>query len=606
MKKLYPLLIFIGFILSCSTSNPIRLHPQNPHYFEWKGQPTVLISSTEHYGAVLNTDFDFHTYLSTLEQDGLNLTRTFSGVYCEHPEAFNITKNTLAPASGKFICPWKRSDEPGYANGGNKFDLTQWDDAYFNRLDEFMDTAQKHGVVVEFVLFCPFYGDEQWALSPLNSANNINGVGDVDRTEVYTLKHDDLTKVQNDMVRMLVIELNEYDNLYYEICNEPYFAGPTLEWQAHIAGVIRETEANLAKKHMIAQNIANNTAKIENPGPNVDLFNFHYAHTSAVDDNYALNKALGDDETGFAGTEDLPYRLEAWNFILAGGALFDHLDYSFTTDNEDGTFAFPATQPGGGGVAFRKQVRILKEFIESFDFINMAPTQDIFASLPDGLSARALGKDGEEYAVYFSRKQQTKQFYSLRWSGKITAPFSEKYTFYTVTDDGARLWINGAKLIDDWTSHAPTENSGSIDLKAGEMVDIRFEFYQGAGGAKAELLWSSASQPKAAIGSEFYHLPDGKAPGLKLEWFDDINLEHYKADAVVFDASFNGSLDGLFTAEEQQGGEQVVLSLPAGDYEINWIDTLSGDMKKESVTSDGIVSLEMPEFKNDIALSIRK
>ena len=38
---------------------PIQLHPENPHYFLWRGQPTVLITSGEHYGAVLNADFDY-------------------------------------------------------------------------------------------------------------------------------------------------------------------------------------------------------------------------------------------------------------------------------------------------------------------------------------------------------------------------------------------------------------------------------------------------------------------------------------------------------------------------------------------------------------------
>ncbi|MGH2949039.1 MAG: hypothetical protein ACRDPC_22775, partial [Solirubrobacteraceae bacterium] len=40
----------------------VRLHPDNPHYFEFRGRPTVLVSSAEHYGAVLNPDFDYERY----------------------------------------------------------------------------------------------------------------------------------------------------------------------------------------------------------------------------------------------------------------------------------------------------------------------------------------------------------------------------------------------------------------------------------------------------------------------------------------------------------------------------------------------------------------
>src|SRR5262245_40685774 len=104
---------------SFAASGPIALHPDNPHYFLYRDKPTVLITSGEHYGAVLNLDFNYHRYLDTLRRDGLNLTRTFTGSYVEPAGAFNIASNTLAPLAGGFICPWARSSTPGYANEGN-------------------------------------------------------------------------------------------------------------------------------------------------------------------------------------------------------------------------------------------------------------------------------------------------------------------------------------------------------------------------------------------------------------------------------------------------------------------------------------------------------
>ena len=56
-------------------------------------------------------------------------------------------------------------------------------------------------------------------------------------------------------------------------------------------------------------------------------------------ENARLNKAIGDDETGFRGTADRPYRTEGWAFLLAGGSVYSNLDYSFTPDHEDGTAA---------------------------------------------------------------------------------------------------------------------------------------------------------------------------------------------------------------------------------------------------------------------------
>ena len=387
---------------------PIQLHPDNPHYFLWRGKPTVLITSGEHYGAVLNRAFDYKKYLKTLESYGFNLTRTFSGAYCEPIGAFKIQNNTLAPAKDKLICPWARSNTPGYANGGNKFDLTKWDSAYFKRLRDFVNEASKCSIVVELVLFCPFYKDDMWKLSPMNAANNINDIGKMERTEVYTLNHPRLLAVQDSMVRRIVKELRGFDNVYYEICNEPYFGGVTLEWQNHIAETIVKAEAKFKKKHLIAQNIANKSEKVVKPNPHVSIFNFHYAKPpKAVTENYGLNKVIGDDETGFAGSEPKPYRLEGWDFIIAGGAVFDNLDYSFTVGHEDGTAEINA--PGSGGPVLHKQLEILKDFINSFDFIKMKPDNSVIkGGIPDKATARALVHVGRAYAIYINGGNEAK------------------------------------------------------------------------------------------------------------------------------------------------------------------------------------------------------
>src|SRR6476660_3653912 len=128
MPPMHRFLCALAMLISITAfAQPLALHPANPHYFIYKNAPTVLITSGEHYGAVLNLDFDYNKYLDELHSKDLNLTRTFSGVYCEQPGAFNISSNTLAPTSMKYITPWARSETPGYKNGGNKFDLTKWD-----------------------------------------------------------------------------------------------------------------------------------------------------------------------------------------------------------------------------------------------------------------------------------------------------------------------------------------------------------------------------------------------------------------------------------------------------------------------------------------------
>jgi len=461
MKRLYllPTIFAISFFVSKKVSaqtKPISLNPVNPHYFLYKEKPTILITSGEHYGSVLNLDFDYITYLDELKSNGLNLTRTFSGAYAEPMGAFNIAKNTLAPAEGKFICPWMRSDQPGYTNGGNKFDLTKWDENYFKRLKDFISSAQQRDVIVELSLFCPFYEEAQWKLSPMNVINNINNVGNVNRNNVYTLdKNGGLLAIHDAMVRKIVNELKDFDNVIYEICNEPYFGGVTKDWQRHIADVITETEKEFPEKHLISQNIANSFEKITDANPAVSVFNFHYASPPVtVAMNYDLNKVIGDNETGFRGTSDSTYRREGWEFILAGGGLYNNLDYSFTADHEKGDFVYPSTQPGGGSAALRKQLSYLKNFINQFDFVHMQPDSTSVSDVsPQKTRVHVLSEKGKQYAVYIFGGEQTNLLltlpagtYQTEWMNTLTGKIEKQEMLQST---GGKVTINSPSYKED-------------------------------------------------------------------------------------------------------------------------------------------------------------
>ncbi|MEI6047412.1 MAG: hypothetical protein WCS03_00810 [Bacteroidota bacterium] len=94
IKPVYSLsfTLFAWAMFSCGRSPhiqpPLSLHPQNPHYFLFREKPAILIGSTEHYGAVMNLDFDYIKYLNEIAASGLNVTRTFSGVYVEPAGTF--------------------------------------------------------------------------------------------------------------------------------------------------------------------------------------------------------------------------------------------------------------------------------------------------------------------------------------------------------------------------------------------------------------------------------------------------------------------------------------------------------------------------------------
>jgi len=89
--------------------------------------------------------------------------------------------------------------------------------------------------------------------------------------------------------------------------------------------------------------------------------------------------------------------------------------------------------------------------------------------------------------------------FSARWTGQIQPKYSETYTFYVTTDDGGRLWINNQLIIDKWKDDGGTVVSGTISLTAGQKYDIKLEYYENGGGAKAILEWSSSSQARQVV-----------------------------------------------------------------------------------------------------------
>lgn len=181
-------------------------------------------------------------------------------------------------------------------------------------------------------------------------------------------------------------------------------------------------------------------------------------------------------------------------------------------------------------------------------------------------------------AIVFSRTDATVNFdwgsdpgagvasdnFSVRWSGQVQPLYSESYTFYTTSDDGVRLWINGTQIINNWTDHPATENSGTITLTAGQRYDIRMEFYERTGGAVARLSWSSPTQFKQIIPtSQLYPLSAASqsSPTLVLDDFESGVLAKWHA--------FNGpgsSMTGNIITPGQAGNYAMGITYNVNDW----------------------------------------
>ena len=157
-----------------AAGEPVSLHPANPHYLIFRGKPTVLISSTEHYGAVLNGDFDAISYLDELHNQGLNFTRTFSGTYRE-VEGSLRSPQILLPPNPKSLSlrglDLKPKELPMAVTSSTLGDSTTTTSA----AQDLRRSRGKRGIIVEFVLFCPFYEENLWEVNPMNARNNVGG-----------------------------------------------------------------------------------------------------------------------------------------------------------------------------------------------------------------------------------------------------------------------------------------------------------------------------------------------------------------------------------------------------------------------------------------------
>jgi hypothetical protein len=428
------------FVLLVATFNVaiaqevLRIDPANPKYLLFRGKPLVLVSASEHYGSVINRSFDYEKYLTDAAAHKMTMTRTFL-LYRELQSARNPS-SPCKPESPDYISPYPRKGPAKALDGEPVYDLDQWNPEYFERLHHFLDAASKRGIVVELTIFSNAYSPDTWALNPLRAENNLQHVGAVDWQEYITLKDKELVRRQIAFARKIIEETSGYDNVYYEICNEPGGGTPghatpadVDAWQQEIGRVLREEMQRLSRPHLLsgqqaftyaAKNafpmdatFAEKTFDIVNdhPLPNTlfdgrvfEMGNFmskelmlegvasfcRAAYTrpkpAVLDEDNSAS--LYRDETGWT-----IHRKRAWTALL-NGCHYDYIDFSITVGSESGT---AASQAG-----IRSWMQHLSDFMSSFDFVHSQPATDWITAHPEHLAVSGLSSAEHEYIAYLA------------------------------------------------------------------------------------------------------------------------------------------------------------------------------------------------------------
>lgn len=239
-------------------AGPLRVHPDNPRYFtDGSGKAIYLTGSHtwSNFKDMGRTDpppaFDFEAYLDFLQQHHHNFIRLWTWELSRYSYGGKVTYAEPFP--------WPRTG-PGTARDGKpKFDLSRFDEAYFDRLRSRVKAAGERGLYVSIMLF-EGHGlhasDAPWCWDghPFNRQNNINGIdgdpnGDGRGIESQTLQIPAITALQEAYVRKVVDTVNDLDNVLYEIANES--GSYSTEWQYHLIRFIHEYEKGKPKQHPV-------------------------------------------------------------------------------------------------------------------------------------------------------------------------------------------------------------------------------------------------------------------------------------------------------------------------------------------------------------------
>lgn len=249
-----------------SASGPLSAHAGNPRYFA-NGDGEAILLAGSHTWANLQErglegktrDFDFRAYLDFLEQYGHNFIRLWVWEQATWAQ-FTHERIRFEPL------PFVRAGPGAALDGKPRFDLTRFDDTYFERLRRRVDEAGERGFYASVMFFQGFSVERKavprstsragdpWLGHPFHRENNINAIdGDPLREghgrAVHSLAQPAITRLQEAYVRAVIDAVNDLDNVLFEVSNESH--PDSKEWQYHMIESIRAYERTKTRQHPV-------------------------------------------------------------------------------------------------------------------------------------------------------------------------------------------------------------------------------------------------------------------------------------------------------------------------------------------------------------------
>ncbi|MFN2304573.1 MAG: fibronectin type III domain-containing protein [Anaerolineales bacterium] len=250
--------------VSSPATGPLVVHPTNPRYFtDGSGKAVFLTGSHtwDNFQDLGTQDFDYSRYLNLLQDYNHNFIKLW---VWEQPKGITTWPDPAEPLTTLTPEIFARTGPGTAADGGQKFDLTQYNQAHFDRLRQRIIDAGDLGIYVSVMLFDGWSieqksgGANPWIYHPFNQNNNVNGIdgdpnNDQSGSETHTLQMSEVTTLQEAYVRKVIDTVNDLDNVLYEISNESNT--DSIEWQYHMIEYIKSYEATKLNQHPVGMTV---------------------------------------------------------------------------------------------------------------------------------------------------------------------------------------------------------------------------------------------------------------------------------------------------------------------------------------------------------------
>ena len=245
-------------------NGPLQVSPTNPRYFTDNSGKAIYLTGSHTWSNLQDNGgsspppaFDYQAYLNFLKQNNHNFFRLWTW------EQSRWTVETTDNNYWFNPLPYQRTGPGTALDGQAKFDLTKFNQAYFDRMRQRVIMARDQGIYVSIMLFDgwsiekekgQFKENNPWRGHPFNKNNNINGInGDPNNNdsgeETATLSIAEITSIQETYVKKVIDTVNDLDNVLYEISNESN--NNSEAWQYHLIDYIHQYETGKPKQHPV-------------------------------------------------------------------------------------------------------------------------------------------------------------------------------------------------------------------------------------------------------------------------------------------------------------------------------------------------------------------